>query len=91
MRLFNRSLFILFLSISSTCAIGQVVINEIMASNTSIVKDNAGEFDDWIELYNTSNSAFDLSGFYLTDSSGDLKKWKIKKGTIIPAKGYAIF
>ncbi|MBK7958072.1 MAG: lamin tail domain-containing protein [Bacteroidetes bacterium] len=91
MRLFIRSLFILFISISSTCAIGQVVINEIMASNTTIVKDNAGEYDDWIELYNTSNSAFDLSGYYLTDSSGDLKKWKIKKGTIIPAKGYVIF
>lgn len=69
----------------------QVVINEIMASNTTIVKDNAGEYDDWIELYNTSASPFDLSGYYLTDSSGDLKKWKIKKGTIIPAKGYAIF
>lgn len=69
----------------------QVVINEFMASNTTYIKDNAGEYDDWIELYNKSNVPVDISSWYLSDSIGDLKKWKFKKGTVIPAYGYFTF
>lgn len=69
----------------------QVVINEFMASNTTYIKDNAGEYDDWIELYNKTNAPIDISSWYLSDSIGDLKKWKFKKGTVIPANGYLTF
>ena len=45
-----------------------VRINEIMASNESAIADEFGEYDDWIELYNTTNSTISLQGFILTDS-----------------------
>ncbi len=38
-----------------------VVINEIMAKNKTVVKDEADQYDDWIELYNTSSSAKSLN------------------------------
>ena len=38
-----------------------VVINEILASNTAAVSDEAGEFDVWIELYNNGASSVDIS------------------------------
>lgn len=67
-----------------------VVINEIMASNSSTAMDNAGENDDWIELYNKSANATDISNYYLTDNSTNTSKWKFPNGTVIPGNGYLI-
>jgi len=67
-----------------------VVINELMAVNSTIVADQNGEYDDWIEMCNKSSLAMNLSGYYITDSKSDLVKWKIPAGTIIPANGYLI-
>ena len=39
----------------------QVKINEIMASNASVIADNTGDYTDWIELYNPSASPIDLA------------------------------
>lgn len=67
-----------------------IVINELMASNTTTVADSAGEFDDWIELYNKSSQIVDLSGFFLSDKADNLGKWKIPNGTMIGPNGYLI-
>lgn len=45
----------------------QVVINEIQASNVRTIADQFGEFDDWIELYNSGSSSVSLNGYGLTD------------------------
>jgi len=68
-----------------------VVINEVMASNTNYIADNSGEYDDYIELYNTTSQPLDISGYYLTDNLTNLNKWAVPAGTIIPAQGYATF
>lgn len=51
-------------------------INEFMASNTSI-PDEHGDLDDWIELYNANPYPVDLGGLYLSDTSGDLTRFRI--------------
>ena len=43
-------------------------INEISAINSSIISDNNGEYDDFIELYNYGPTSVNLSGMYLTDN-----------------------
>lgn len=68
----------------------QVVINEIMASNSSTIADADGEFDDWIELANLSDEAIDLSGMYLSDKESIPRKWTIPEGTMIEANGYLL-
>ncbi len=68
----------------------EVVINEFLASNDAVVADQDGEFDDWIELYNTSETAIDLSGYFLSDNPENLDKYEIPSGTIIPANDYLI-
>lgn len=70
---------------------GPVVINELMASNTSTVTDPAGQYDDWIELYNTSNETVDLSGYFLSDKSDNPAKYRIPNGVSIEAGGYLVF
>ncbi|MCB0409757.1 MAG: CotH kinase family protein [Flavobacteriales bacterium] len=74
-----------------TIAVGSdVVINELSASNASIQADDDGEFDDWIELYNNTNLDINIGGYYLSDESSDLTKWKIPDNTIIGANDYLI-
>ncbi len=46
---------------------------------------------DFIELHNTTNDPVDISGWYLTDEFGDLTRFAIPPGTIIPALGYVVF
>ena len=72
------------------CTNGNVVINEIVASNSSSLYDSNGESDDWIELYNTTSSAINLSGMYLSDDATNLTLWPFPLGTIIPANSYLI-
>lgn len=67
-----------------------IYINEIMASNSSIISDEFNEFDDWIELYNSSDSSFSISGGYLTDDRDNLVKWKIPDNLSIDANSYKI-
>lgn len=67
-----------------------VVINEFMAVNSYTASDQDGEFDDWIELYNLSSVEIDLSGYFLTDSKNNLKKWSFPDGTSIASGGYLI-
>lgn len=68
----------------------EVVINELMASNSVSVADQNGQYDDWIELYNNSTSAIDLSGWHLSDDISKLGKWTFPNGTIIGGNGYLI-
>lgn len=55
----------------------EVIINEIMTRNESSIRDNYGEADDWIELYNKGEIPVDIGGMYLSDSLGHLTQWKI--------------
>lgn len=48
------------------------------------------EFVDWIELENSAASAVDLTGWSLTDNSGDPRKWTFPPGTTIPANGHLL-
>mgnify|MGYP006079138541 CR=1 FL=1 len=67
-----------------------IVINEFMASNDTALADPQGDFDDWIELRNLSDSEADLTGMYLSDNAGNPRKWEIPEGTTIAANGYLI-
>jgi len=56
-----------------------LVINEFMASNTVTLEDpdEAGNWPDWIELYNASDQPVTLNGHYLTDDSANPTKWRV--------------
>ena len=77
-----------FTATSVNTSIGDVVINEFMASNDMTQVDQDGEYDDWIELYNNSNLDIDLSGYFLSDISEDIMSWQIPAETVISANGY---
>lgn len=64
-------------------AAGALVINEFMADNDSVYADPAGEFDDWIELYNSGSSPVLLTGMYLTDRADNFKKWRFTQPDLL--------
>jgi len=70
-------------------------INEIMAQNTLTYSDEAGSFDDWIEIYNSNNYAVNLAGYFLTDDKSVPLKWQIPATeetlTTIEPYGYKVF
>ena len=74
----------------ATATAGQVVINEFLADNVSGTTNETGLHQDWIELYNNTNSPLDLFGLYLTDNFLNPTKFAFPQNTIIPANGYLI-
>jgi hypothetical protein len=63
---------------------GAVVINEVLANSPTGAP-------DWIELYNTTDTAIDIGGWFLSDSKKNLFKYKIANGTTIAPDGYLVF
>jgi len=61
-----------------------IVINEVLAHSHALDP-------DWIELYNTTTEPVDISGWFLSDSDGDLKKYEIPDGTVVDPDGYVVF
>lgn len=83
-------LFLTSVNSSLSKEIPTVRISEFMASNVTTFPDNVDfdDYSDWIELENTSDSAVNLRGFYLTDNLKSPLKWAFPINTIIPAKGF---
>ena len=80
--------------LGSVSVAAQVTINEFMASNETTVADGAGEFDDWIEVYNPGPTPVDLAGYYLSDDPDDPLAWQIPAtdpaATTMPAGGFLL-
>ncbi len=72
-----------------TPTVAGLAINEFMADN-KVIQDPSGEFDDWIELHNTTGKSIDLGGLYLSDNLSQPAKWQFPAGTTIAAGGYLI-
>ena len=51
---------------------------------------DSGNNSDWIELYNSSGSNFDLSGYFLSDNPDKKNTWQFKTGSVISAHGYLL-
>ncbi|MEY3437460.1 MAG: hypothetical protein RL265_45 [Bacteroidota bacterium] len=71
-------------------AIGDVLVNELMADNGTTALDSNGENDDWIELFNTTANGIDLTGLYLSDDAANLMKWQLPIGTSVAANDVLI-
>lgn len=53
-----------------------LAVNEFMASNDTTIADEAGEFDDWVEIYNYGSEAIYLGDRYLTDKPDEPTQWQ---------------
>lgn len=70
---------------------GQVIISEFMASNSGTILDEQGISSDWIEIWNSTTSTVDLSGYYLTNSATNSTKWAFPNWTLAPNEYLVVF
>lgn len=82
--------------ITDTTEVVDVFINEVMASNDAGLVDEAGEYEDWIELYNAGEEAVDLAGLYLADTLPSATPWMFPEGlsditTLHPGQFMVVF
>jgi hypothetical protein len=67
-----------------------IILNELMASNSSIIANEECKFRDWIEIYNTTNQPLGLGNLYLSDDPADLQKWGFPRSSIIQSNEYLL-
>src|SRR4051794_11493123 len=65
---------------------GSAEISEFVADNQRGLKDEEGERSGWIEIYNRSAATIHLAGWFLTDSTNDLAKWRFPRVSLLPDK-----
>ena len=88
---YSFSAFLLTAAVSLQ-VFGAPVINEFLASNTTIYPDNRDfdDYSDWIELYNPDPTNQPLTNCFLTDDLTLPFKWFVPAGVEIPAGGYLV-
>jgi hypothetical protein len=65
-------------------------LNELMARNDSAVVNPWGRYSDWIELYNPTTGAVDLSGMSLSVNQSQPGQWVFPAGTTLAAGAYLV-
>lgn len=84
----KKWMFALVVALFSTLSgFTQVIINEVSTNNYTTYPDNDGDYEDWIELFNSGGSAVNLAGYRITDNPLLPSKWTFPSISI-PANGY---
>jgi len=71
--------------------LGDLVINEIMASNDNVATDEFGEYDDWIEVYNKGDESINLLGYHLSDDISNLTKYAFPDFLLQPNQYFIVW
>lgn len=74
-------------AINSTAAnlsmLPQVWLNEVQPENFTTRPDGHGEFDPWIEIYNSGDTIVDLAGYFLSNDYAQPEKWAFPAGATL--------
>ncbi|MEI6342636.1 MAG: lamin tail domain-containing protein [Verrucomicrobiota bacterium] len=72
---------------ASLPAFPTVWINEVCPAPSAPVVDNAGDADPFVELFNPTDAAADLSGLWLGDGLATPQRWQIPPNTVVGPRG----
>ena len=73
----NKCLLIFFLFTSiANAQFREFVINECMPNNSITAIDQDGEYNDWVEFYNNSNTTLHIEGYFLSDRKSEPTKFR---------------
>jgi hypothetical protein len=70
---------------------GQISITEFVANNVEGILDDDGNHEDWVEIKNTGLATVNLSGWFLTDSASQLRKWAFPSKSLSPGQYLVVF
>jgi hypothetical protein len=69
----------------------QLLINEVSASNSTVLVDEDGDYPDWLELYNSGSTTLNLSDYFLSDNGALPFKWRIPAVSLAPGQFQLVF
>lgn len=87
----KKTLSFLFLVFSLISFSQNIVINEIITSNSTVITDDDGSYEDWVELYNSGTESVNLSGFGLSDNVSLPYQWVFPEYWIQPGEQLLIW
>jgi hypothetical protein len=70
--------------VDSGLDVGILKINEVLAHTNGVAGDQ-------VEILNTTESALDISGWYLSNDAANLTKYRLPEGTTLPPGQFAVF
>ena len=88
--MYKISIFVILVILQNVFS-QNVVLNEIMSSNSTTLSDEDGDYPDWVELYNAGSEPVDLSGYGLSDDTLNTKKWMFGSVSINPGEYLIVF
>ena len=68
---------------------GGVILSEVVADNQKTLRDEEGDYEDWIELQNITDQDIPLAGWHLTDDPTNPRPWTFPDITL-PARGFLV-
>lgn len=72
-------------------AVSPVSISEVMACNVVTLRDEDGDYPDWVELYNPSAESVDLTGWGLSNNEARPKEWEFPAVEIGPGEHIVVY
>nr|MCR5663245.1 CotH kinase family protein [Oscillospiraceae bacterium] len=74
-----------------TAEAGAIRLSELMVKNGAALRDEDGDFSDWIELENRSDRPVELAGWRLSDKKSADKGWTFPAVTLEPGERLLVF
>jgi hypothetical protein len=68
-----------------------VYVSEFLADNNRSLHDEDGDNSDWIEIFNAGTSTARLNGWFLTDDTNNLAKWRLPDVSLLPNSYLVVF
>lgn len=64
----------------------QLCLNEVMSANATVIADEDGDYENWIEIYNQGDEPAHLEGYGLSDDFTRPFRWRFPDVTIPPGE-----
>lgn len=66
-------------------------VNEVMVDNETTITDENGEYNQWVEIYNSNGTDMDLTGYFMYSPDSEPYRFpRCEDPFIVPANGYAL-
>ncbi|UTW68054.1 lamin tail domain-containing protein [bacterium SCSIO 12643] len=67
-----------------------IFVNEAMVDNQTAIADPQGDYDSWIEIYNSTSNPFDLTGHFFGNDDTIYRFERCIPSVVVPANGYLL-
>jgi CotH kinase protein/Lamin Tail Domain/Chitobiase/beta-hexosaminidase C-terminal domain/Putative Ig domain/Divergent InlB B-repeat domain len=65
-----------------------LLINEVHTANWSGARDEDGDAEDWVEIYNPTDARVNLAGWALSNKTASLRRWMFPAAAVIEPRAY---